>query len=141
MTYFTMQEILKTNTGLPNVPSRQQSENLLYTRDKMDKVREVIGRAVNVNSWFRSPEVNKATGGVPTSGHLTGYCVDFWVKGMTNQEICDLLDKAGIEYDQLIDEFNGSTYWVHISFDPRARGQRLKARKINGKMHYTTVGG
>jgi hypothetical protein len=102
----------------------------------MNRVREVLDKPVNVNSWFRSEAVNNKVGGSSTSSHLTGYAIDFYVKGLTNQEICDLIDAAGIEYDQLIDEFNGYTYWIHISFDPRMRKERLIARKVNGKINY-----
>jgi putative chitinase len=103
----------------------------------MNQIREALGKPINVNSWFRSAKVNAAVGGAKTSGHLTGFAIDCWVKGMTNEEFCDFIDDLGIEYDQMIDEFNGQSYWVHISFDPRARGQRLVARKRGSKMHYT----
>jgi Peptidase M15 len=140
LSYFTDAETVVTSTGIPNIPTPQQQYNISFARKKMDEVRRIIGKAVNVNSWFRSPEVNKAVGGSPTSGHLSGFCIDYWVKGLTNQQICDLIDAAGIVYDQLIDEFDGVHYWVHISFDPRNRKQRLIARKkANGKMHYQPV--
>ena len=141
LSYFSDAETTVTNTGLPNIPNQQQLWKIATARQKMDEVRRVLGKAVNVNSWFRSPEVNKAVSGSLNSAHLSGFAIDFWVKGMTNKEVGDVLDKAGIKYDQLIDEFNGSTYWVHISFDPRMRGQRLVARKRGGKMHYTPAGG
>lgn len=136
MNYFTDAETIVTNTGLANQPNALQQGNIERTRIQMNRVRKVIGRPVNVNSWFRSPSVNRAIGGSKTSAHLSGYAVDFWCKGLTNEQICNLIDAAGINYDQLIDEYNGVNYWVHISFDPRMRGQRLVARKVNGKMNY-----
>ena len=141
LSYFSDAETTVTRTGLPNHPNQQQIWNIAATRQKMDEVRRILGKAVNVNSWFRSPEVNRAVGGAATSAHLTGFAVDCWVKGMTNEEVGNALDKAGIKYDQFIDEFDGSKYWWHISFDPRMRGQRLVARKRNGKMHYKPYGG
>lgn len=141
LSYFTDAETVKTKSGLPNEPDQRQMWAIAAARQKMDEVRRVLGKPVNVNSWFRSPEVNQAAGGSPTSAHLSGYAIDFWVKGMTNEEICNAIDKAGIKYDQLIDEFRGNTYWVHISFDPKLRGQRLIARLRNGKMHYKPYGG
>lgn len=139
MNYFTDAETTVTDTGLPNIPDAVQQANIEHTRQQMNRVRTVIGKPMNVNSWFRSVSVNRAVGGSKTSAHLSGYAVDFWVHGLTNEQICDMIDAAGIQYDQLIDEFNGSKYWVHISFDPRMRGQRLIARKVNGKMTYRKV--
>jgi hypothetical protein len=139
MNYFTDAETTVTDTGLPNIPDAVQQVNIEHTRQQMNRVRVVIGRPMNVNSWFRSSVVNRAVGGSKTSAHLSGYAVDCWVHGLTNEQICDMIDAAGIQYDQLIDEFNGSRYWVHISFDPRMRGQRLIARKVNGKMTYRKV--
>lgn len=136
MNYFSDSETKVTDTGLPNHPDSQQQANIEYTRLQMNRIREIIGKPVNINSWFRSVEVNNSVGGSKTSSHLSGFAVDFWVKGMTNDQICDSVDSAGIKYDQLIDEFNGKKYWVHVSFDPRMRNQRLVARKENGKMKY-----
>lgn len=134
--YFTDKETAVTTTGLANIPNTEQKANIDIARIKMNKVREVIDKPVNVTSWFRSKEVNAKVGGSSTSSHLTGYAIDFYVRGMTNREICDAIDAAGIKYDQLIDEFDGVRYWVHISFDPKMRNQKLIARKINGKMNY-----
>lgn len=139
MNYFSDAETTVTNKNLQNIPNEEQRRNIEIAKVGMNKVREAIGLPCNVNSWFRSQEVNKAAGGSPASGHTLGFCIDFWVKGLTNKQICDLIDKAGIKYDQLIDEFNGSSYWVHISFDPRMRGHRMIARKIAGKMQYRLV--
>ena len=139
MNYFTDAETTVTDTGLSNQPNTIQQGNIERTRIQMNRVREVIGKPINVNSWFRSPRVNRAVGGSNTSAHLSGFAVDFWVHGLTNEQICDMINAADIHYDQLIDEFNGTRYWVHISFDPRMRGQRLIARKVNSKMNYTKV--
>lgn len=137
LNYFSDKETVVTNTGIDNTPDTNQKANIEYTKAKMNHVREIVGKPVNVNSWFRSKKVNSMVGGSSTSAHLSGYAVDFWVKGMTNQEICDLLDAEGIEYDQLIDEYDGNRYWIHLSFDPKMRRERLIARPVNGKMKYT----
>jgi hypothetical protein len=136
MNYFSDTETTITDTGLSNTPSDIQKNNINKARLEMNKIREVLGSPVNVNSWFRSEKVNNTVGGAKTSAHLSGYAIDFWVKGMTNKEICDAIDASGIKYDQLIDEYNGNKYWVHISFDPKMRQQRLIARKVDGKMRF-----
>jgi zinc D-Ala-D-Ala carboxypeptidase len=44
---------------------------------KLEKVRALLDCPLIVNSWYRSPELNSAVGGVKNSDHLTGLAVDF----------------------------------------------------------------
>jgi putative chitinase len=126
--HFTLNEMTVTSTGLDNQPTPAHLANLKVSAAGMEKVRAALGKPILVNSAYRSAAVNRRVGGVPTSAHCQGYAVDFRVKGMTPLEICRALVAAGIKFDQLIEE-NGR--WVHLSFDPRMRGQVLTMR--NGK--------
>ncbi len=125
--HFTLDELTVTNTGLPNQPNSTQLSRLVSTAHQMELVRTVLGKPIRVNSGFRSAAVNKAVGGSPTSAHALGYAVDFVSPSYGNTKaICQAIIKAGIKFDQLILErpdIAGS--WVHISFDPRMRGQVL----------------
>lgn len=125
--HFTLSEMTVTSTGLDNQPTPAHLANLKVAAAGMEKVRAALGKPILVNSAYRSAAVNRRVGGVPTSAHCQGYAVDFRVKGMTPLEICRALVKAGVKFDQLIEE--GA--WTHVSFDPRMRGQVLTMR--NGK--------
>lgn len=69
-------------------------------------------------SWYRSPAVNAAAGGVPTSQHMRGEAVDVEIAGVSNVELAYQV-RDNVEFDQLILEFwdgiNPSSGWVHVS--------------------------
>ena len=84
--------------------------------------------------------------GVPTSAHCTGYAADFICPAFgTPLEIVRAIQAHNahcieqcqgadvISFDQLIEEGT----WVHISFDPKMRGQALTAHFANGSATYT----
>ena len=125
--HFTLAELTTTSTGLANTPTAAETEVLRTLAAFMEKVRTALnGRSIHVNSAFRSASVNAAVGGVPNSAHRLGFACDFVCPEFgTPYEICIALDaaeKAGrIKFDQLIQEGT----WVHISRDPKLRGQRL----------------
>lgn len=120
--HFSLAELTVTNTKLDNIPSKEVIEVLRTTAFYMEKVRELLGNvAITVNSGYRSPDVNRAVGGTSNSSHTYGYAVDFTAYGHTPLTISNILAKSNLKFDQLIYEKT----WVHISFDPRMRGNIL----------------
>ena len=85
MKYFTIKELCKTSTGLPNVPNREQEANLVFLIENvLDPVRKELGQPIIVTSGFRSEAVNKAVGGVKNSVHKNGQAADIrWNTGAT----------------------------------------------------------
>lgn len=130
--HFSLAELTTTQQRrFNNDPPDWVIENLTHTAEQMERVRAVLGKPVHVNSGYRSPSVNKAVGGSPTSAHVQGHAVDFISPGFGDPlAICKTIIASGIEFDQLIEELGR---WVHISFDPRMRGQ-VKTYLGNG--HY-----
>jgi hypothetical protein len=127
--HFSLAELTVTNTKLDNVPSKETIEVLRTTAFYMEKVRELLGNvAITINSGYRSPDVNRAAGGTGNSSHTYGYAVDFTAYGHTPLTIANILSKSSLKFDQLIYEKT----WVHISFDPRMRGNILTL-KSKGK--------
>lgn len=115
---FSWAEATVTSTGLPNVPTADEQIRIRNTAMEMQIVRAALQRKpIKVNSWFRSPQVNKAVGGSATSEHALGAAVDFVCPAYgTPYEICQSLIAVAhiLNYNQLI--YEGT--WVHISFPP-----------------------
>jgi putative chitinase len=115
--HFSLAEMTTTSTGIPNIPTGQLLQNLNYTAQQMEKVRQILGTPIQINSAYRSDAVNRAVGGVTTSAHSYGFAVDFVSpKFGTPYEICAKLIAAGMKFDQLIHE---KRRWVHIGFGLR----------------------
>lgn len=115
--YFTLDEFVRTSTGIDNIPPPEVVERLkLLVRNVLDPLREALGKPISINSGYRSEAVNDAVvGSSKTSQHPKGEAADFRVAGMTNQQIIDVIRKLRLPYDQLIDEQRGSSLWVHVS--------------------------
>lgn len=117
--HFTLAEAETTSTGLDNrIKDQNVMARLINTATNMELVRAILGRnPIKINSWYRSPVVNKAVGGTATSEHAIGAAVDFTCPayGTSFAVAQSLLANAHIlNYNQLIYEQT----WVHISFPP-----------------------
>jgi zinc D-Ala-D-Ala carboxypeptidase len=121
---FTLEEMTVSQTasrlGIYNTPSSAIVEELKRTCGLLELVRTALGdHPIVVTSGYRSVAVNRAVGGVGNSQHVLGQAADFIVPQVgTPREICKLIMKSGIKYDQLIWEFDD---WVHISQSPNPR--------------------
>ena len=142
MKYFSIKELTKSATaarkGIKNDPSIEECKSLTALIDKvLDPLREAYGKPIIVSSGYRCPKLNAAVGGSASSQHVKGEAADIRSVADTpeeNKKLFDLIVKLGLPYDQLINEYNYD--WVHVSFGPRHRRQKLKAVRINGKTKY-----
>jgi len=138
MKYFTIKELTATNTGLPNVPNDVQISALkALVKNVLDPARELFKGTIGVTSGFRSPEVNKAIGGVATSQHLKGEAAD-----LTCSDKAKLfaLIRNNLPFDQLIWEKGNDVQpaWIHVSF--KANGNnRKQVLKLKPNGQYVTL--
>ena len=132
---FTLSEITKSNTakrlGIENAPNKEHLKNMqVLIRDLIQPMRDALG-PIRISSGYRSPALNRAIGGSSKSQHCKGQALDlqFWKEGeMCNQKIYDWVLKEGIEFDQMINEFDFA--WIHISLKEKGnRKQVLEAYK------------
>ena len=115
---FTISELIKSDVAIKNninnMPDLKSLDNLLnlifYV---LQPLRDKLKKPIIISSGFRCAHVNQLVGGAINSQHLCGKAADFKVSGMTIQQTIDFIKKSGIEYDQLINEYDR---WVHISF-------------------------
>jgi hypothetical protein len=135
---FSLAELTKTNTGLPNALPKHLEGNLrALAENVLQPARDALG-AIEVTSCYRSPEVNKRVGGAKTSQHVQAQAADLKYSGGNDVLLEWLLEN--VEYDQIINEHpdaNGVPAWVHVSYsEGKNRKQKLKAVKVNGKTKY-----
>jgi len=123
-----------TRHGLNNQCPDELIPNMLKVAIQLELIREHFGKPIIVLSCYRSPEVNKAVGGSPTSAHRYAMAADIQIDGVSPQEVCKWIAENLNGFDQVICEFNS---WTHIGFTNKiARGEILTAVKQNGKTVY-----
>lgn len=126
--HFTLEELTITDhREFDNTPNASETANLTRLADFLEQVKEAVGgKAVMVNSAFRSAQVNTAVGSKETSQHRIGCAADIRVPGVTPDQVVKAIMAAKLPYDQLIREFDR---WTHVSItnDPKGnpRGQVL----------------
>lgn len=148
--HFTLEEMTVSPTakrlGLSNQPTPEHIENMRYCCEKiLEPVRAHFGKAIQINSSYRSPLVNKAVGGSKTSQHVNGQAIDFEIPGIDNKVVADWVGD-NLEFDQVILEFytagDKNSGWVHASIKKEGgnRKQRLIAKKSKaGGTQYVPV--
>ena len=70
--------MISANFRLSEFASRDTGEVMIYPElvTKTQRVRDLIGLPVRINSGYRTPERNRQVGGVPNSLHCQGKAVD-----------------------------------------------------------------
>ena len=132
---FALSEITHSNTakrlGIENEPTEKHLQNMQHLVDNLlQPLRDAVG-PIRVSSGYRNPSLNRAIGGSRSSQHCKGEALDlqFWEMGkMNNKVIYDWILKSGLEFDQMINEFDFA--WIHISLKAEDnRRQVLEAYK------------
>ena len=141
--HFTLGEMCKTSAKTPdgNIPSHVHIENLKRLCGWLEMLRSEWNKRygegndpIIINSGYRSPAVNKAVGGVPTSNHLTGCAADIRVAGIEQliryaTILLDISDESQEDFDELLIERSPKgSYWLHFAVRPT--NNRRKVRLI-----------
>ena len=151
--HFMLGELTKTSyiTADGNIPSHKAIENLknicenwledlrysyntLYG-ERIEGVRregdeENTDIPIIISSGYRSEEVNRLCGGAKGSNHLTGCAVDIRCYGPEHMIrmagiLLDIADGTKKEYDELILEKRGTTYWIHFAVRPKENRRKI----------------
>lgn len=138
---FTIEEMTSSPTArglsISNRPSSEAVARLkALCREILQPLRDAMGEPIIITSGYRSPELNRAVGGSPTSQHTRGEAVDIKIKSGDNaRAFYYILDH--LPFDQLIWEWGDDRQprWVHVSFTMRG-GRRQALRKRAGWSHY-----
>ena len=131
--------------GIDNTPTEEHKENMVKLAEEVfEPLRAYVGGPIKINSFYRSPELNKAIGGSSKSQHCHGQAMDIddTFGRMTNAEMFEFI-REHLDFDQMIWEFgdDDNPDWVHVSYvSPKENRQRcLLAYKDNGKTKYSVI--
>jgi len=134
-----------TRLGIDNKPDEKQLQNMVAVAEEIfEPLRMWVGGPIKINSFFRSPKLNKTIGGSSKSQHCQGQAIDLddTFGRATNAEMFDFI-KENLDFDQMIWEFgdDNNPNWVHVSYvSPTENRKRcLKAYKDNKITKYKTI--
>ncbi len=134
--HFTLEELAGTNTPYRSQnleEAKKQLGRMYQLAGFAERVREIVGRPLIINSGYRCVKLNNAVGGSLTSQHLYAEAIDIKVPGKTASELFQIIAASDLKYDQLILEKVGNAQWVHVSI-----GSKKEKLKYDGKK-YTRI--
>ena len=131
--------------NIDNTPTQDHKQNMrLLAENIFEPLRAYVGGPIKINSFYRSPKLNKAIGGSARSQHCNGQAIDIddTFGRATNAEMFEFIKKH-LNFDQMIWEFGDdkNPNWVHISYvsENKNRNRCLKAYKENNKTNYKII--
>jgi zinc D-Ala-D-Ala carboxypeptidase len=134
-----------TRLDIDNEPNDEQMNNMcLIAQEVFEPLRMWVGGPIKINSFCRSPKLNKTIGGSTKSQHCHGQAIDLddTFGRATNAEMFDFI-KEHLDFDQMIWEFGDEDNpdWVHVSYvsEDKNRNRCLQAYKENGKTKYKVI--
>ena len=139
--HFELAEFLVSETaarrGIANEPTPEINENLRrLCQLVLEPLRVKLARPVVITSGYRSPALNRAIGGSPTSHHMQGRAADLIVPGMTPLLVCQAAHQLKLPCVQIIHDFGR---WTHLAVAISNEHTPLLTAKLNqGKTVYET---
>lgn len=76
---FKLSEFVRAQDPLP---SPEIIQNLYRLANRLQVIRDLIGKPIRITSGYRTPEHNKKVGGEPNSYHLKGMAADIVIDGV-----------------------------------------------------------
>lgn len=143
--HFSLEELTHTDhRELDNTPTTAEHciidgkevivnayENLPRLAAFLEQVKVVLGgKAIFINSGFRSHAVNTAVGSKDTSDHRRGCAADIRVDGMTPDQVTRAIIASDLPYQQVIREFDR---WTHVAITTNEGDTPKKSKLIIDK--------
>lgn len=91
--------------------------------EKLQKLRDMLGKPIIVNSGYRTSEYNKRIGGALKSQHMLGTAADIRVSKMAPSEVAKYAQQVGFRGIGIYDTF------VHVDTRPNTARWDLRTRK------------
>ena len=99
--------------------------NIIQTANRMDAIRNILGKPIHVVNWYRPPSYNQEIGGSKFSQHMNGLAVDFYVKGYNSEVVRELLLDFLVRLNIRMEDLPGAN-WVHIDLGPVGKNRFFK---------------
>lgn len=96
-------------------PDNEQVLNLIALANRLQLMRDILGKPITITSGFRSPEHNKKIGGAVGSLHLSGMAADIQVKDM---ELVKFFNMLNVSWSGGLGLYD---YHVHVDIGQRRR--------------------
>lgn len=87
---FTWAEATRSGQRMP--PDQATVDAIVRIARLAQQARDRIGRPFHITSWYRPPDINRRVGGASNSRHVVGDAIDYYVEGMTGDQLYRLLD-------------------------------------------------
>lgn len=113
--------------NIDNTPTDETIiDNLNYTLQRLNDIREGYGKPIYINSGYRCPQLNKEVGGAEDSYHIKGLAVDIrW----DNELVKYIINNC--QFHKAIREKVGKTKWLHLQFKRDRSKESNKVISIN----------
>jgi len=135
--HFRLSELLESRAarthGIPNEPAAAEMENLrALCLELLEPLRAEFG-PLRVTSGLRTPRLNQAVKGEPSSAHVVGWAADVIVVRGERQAFLEdamaWLARSGLVFDQAIRE----PTWLHLGLrQPSTGAQRRELKRADG---------
>ena len=134
--HFTLGEFTRSGSHpeVYNIPSHEAIENMKRLCIWLEELRQRYNAPIRINSGYRSPQLNRAIGGVANSNHLTGCAVDIRVENMEQliryaAILLDISNETHQDFDELLIEKRSASplgssknrygaIWLHFAVRP-----------------------
>lgn len=131
---FKLEELACTNNATYKQKNIDEAKKIMGRMYQLagfaERVREIIGHPLIINSGYRCVALNNALKGSLTSQHLLAEAIDIRTNAKTPNEIFQILVASDLKYDQIILEKVGNAQWVHVSI-----GSKKEKLKYDGKKY------
>jgi hypothetical protein len=141
--YYTIKDVQASNVAAAKGISEQfgplNAETIknvnLFIRNVLDPLTTILGHKLDIESWWRSPRLNAAVGGVPGSFHEKGEAIDADAINSSgvidNRRLVKAMFKYQIPFTEMI--IYGSVSkptQIHLAFDPARPNEKEFLLKV-----------
>lgn len=100
--------------------------NVQKVANQLQVLRNHINKPIKINSGYRSPDHNRAIGGVSNSQHVLGKAADIMVTGVTTSELSAIIEQLISDGDML--QGGLGVYNTFVHYDIRKKKTRWNKR-------------